>query len=81
MTPTILVIDTGSSSMRGILFDLEGNIRFVHQIKYTMTVGPDDSAVMEASVFARCIKEIASFVQAELQKKSKQQAPLLAPHL
>ena len=70
MTPTILVIDTGSSSMRGILFDLEGNIRFVHQIKYTMTVGPDDSAVMEASVFARCIKEIASFVQAELQKKS-----------
>lgn len=60
MADTILVIDTGSSSMRGILFDLNGNICFSHQIKYTMTVGADDSAVMEASVFADCLEEIAA---------------------
>lgn len=59
MTDTILVIDTGSSSMRGILFDCTGEILFSHQIKYSMTIGPDDSAVMDADIFIRCLKEIA----------------------
>ncbi len=69
MTDVILVIDTGSSSMRGILFDRAGNIRFSHQIKYTMTVGADDSAVMDADIFARCLKEISVRAAAEIQQK------------
>ena len=68
MTDAILVIDTGSSSMRGILFDCSGEIRFSHQIKYTMTVGADDSAVMDAEVFTRCLREIACRTAEELQK-------------
>lgn len=70
MTDVILVIDTGSSSMRGILFDRNGNILFTHQIKYTMTVGADESAVMEASVFTRCLKEITCRVTTVLRQNS-----------
>lgn len=70
MTDVILVVDTGSSSMRGILFDRNGEALFSHQIKYTMTVGADDSAVMEAAVFAQCLKEIARHAAAEMQLKS-----------
>ena len=44
--------------MRGILFDCTGEILFSHQIKYSMAIGPDDSAVMDADVFIRCLKEI-----------------------
>ena len=69
MKETILVIDTGSSSMRGILFSGTGEILFSHRIKYTMTVGTDGSAVMEADVFTRCLKEIACRVAAELQEQ------------
>lgn len=70
MTEVILVIDTGSSSMRGILFDLNGEPRFSHQMKYTMTVGADDSAVMEAAVFAQCLREIAHLAATEIQRQS-----------
>ncbi|MBR5485057.1 MAG: hypothetical protein IKV41_00930 [Oscillospiraceae bacterium] len=69
MKDVILVIDTGSSGMIGILFDCNGEVCFTHQIKYSMTVGTDDSAVMEISVFSRCIKEIASRAAAEIQRK------------
>ena len=69
MTDVILVIDTGSSSMRGILFNCNGNICFSHQIKYTMTVGTDDSAVMDANIFVRCLKEIATKAAVEIQQK------------
>lgn len=70
MTDTILVIDTGSSSMRGILFDCTGEVLFSHQIKYTMTIGADDSAVMDADVFVRCLKEIACRTAQALHQNS-----------
>lgn len=69
MTDVILVIDTGSSSMRGILFDSQGNICFTHQIKYTMTVGADNSAVMDAEIFVRCMREISRNAAAEIRQK------------
>lgn len=72
MKETILVIDTGSSSMRGILFDASGKILFSHQLKYTMTVGTDGSAVMEADIFSRCLKDICRCVAAELQTQGYQ---------
>lgn len=70
MKETILVIDTGSSSMRGILFDANGEILFSHQIQYTMTVGTDGSAVMEADIFTRRLKEIARSVAVELRERN-----------
>lgn len=70
MTDVILVVDTGSSSMRGILFDRNGTVLFSHQIKYSMTVGADDSAVMEAEIFTQCMKEIARCVAAEIHQQS-----------
>lgn len=69
MNDVILVIDTGSSSMRGILFDLCGNILFSEQIKYTMTVGPDNSAVMEAETFLSCLYRISCAAAEEIKKQ------------
>ena len=69
MKDVILVVDTGSSSMRGILFDTGGSILFSHQIKYSMTVGADDSAVMDADIFVRCLKEISCCAAAQIQKQ------------
>ena len=62
MTEGILVIDTGSSSMRGILFDLQGEIRACAQVKYTMDIGADGSALMDAEVFADCLTRICGDV-------------------
>lgn len=69
MKKTILVIDTGSSSMRGILFDLQGHILFVNQIKYTMIVGADGSAVMDAEVFGHCLRDICRKAAGEIREK------------
>lgn len=67
MQQTILVIDTGSSSMRGILFDPAGKILFMEQRKYTMTMGPDGSATMEAETFAHCLSQIATAAGREIR--------------
>lgn len=70
MKEVVLVIDTGSSSMRGILFDYSGSICFIHQTKYTMTVGADNSATMDASIFTDCLKEICLEAAREIQQKN-----------
>ncbi len=65
----ILVIDTGTSSMRGILFDKCASLRFTHRVTYAMTLGPCGAATMEAAVFADGLREIAracaDFAQSE----------------
>ena len=54
----ILVIDTGSSSMRGILFDKEGKIRIKEQRKYFMSVKEDGTAEYDADDFYDCLLDI-----------------------
>jgi len=58
MTDVILAVDTGSSSMRGILFGNNGETLHTYQIRYTMEVGADGSAVMDATVFSDCLMRI-----------------------
>lgn len=70
MKDVILVVDTGSSSMRGILFDRAGNRRFQVQRTYTMSVGEDGSAVMEADIFTECLEAIAAAAAEEIREKN-----------
>lgn len=56
-TQTILVIDTGSSSMKGLLLDLEGNIIGRHKISYAMSI-EGDSATQDPEVFSSALREI-----------------------
>lgn len=58
MDPAILVIDTGSSSMRGIVYTPQGQPLVSARRSYTMDLGPDVSAVMDAAVFDRCLREV-----------------------
>lgn len=69
MKETILVIDTGSSSMRGILFDMAGKPLFISQIQYTMTVGDDGSAVMDAQIFRDTLVQLAKNASEEIRAK------------
>ncbi len=58
MAECILVIDTGSSSMRGILYDMSGISIQIFQEKYAMDIGSDGAATMDASVFEISLKKI-----------------------
>lgn len=58
MNPVILVIDTGSSSMRGIVYSPQGLPLVSARRSYAMDLGSDGSAVMEAAVFNRCLREV-----------------------
>ena len=53
----ILVVDTGSSSMRGVLFDNSGAARFTRQRRYSMQV-EGDSAQYDPAVFADSLTDI-----------------------
>ena len=65
----ILVIDTGSSSMRGVLFDQQGNMCFTEQKYYSMyTVG--DTAEYDPIDFSNCLSSICSACAAwSMEKK------------
>lgn len=56
----ILVIDTGSSSMRGILFDKAGHMLFTEQRQYCMDTSADGVAEYDPAVFQTCLKEICT---------------------
>lgn len=58
MQSAILVVDTGSSSMRGILFTPQGRLLHTEQRKYTMTVRADNAATMDAGVFSTSLTAI-----------------------
>lgn len=55
---TILIIDTGSSSMRGILFDRRGAILYRKQEKYFMEVQPDGAAEQDPAQYAEALDTI-----------------------
>lgn len=69
MADVVLVIDTGSSSMRGILFGKNGENLHICQLRYTMEVGSDGSAVMEAKIFSECLLNILQDASQEIKKR------------
>ncbi len=60
MKESVLIIDTGSSSMRGVLFGVDGEVLFIAQKKYTMTVSDDGAAVMPPVVFSDCLHTVCA---------------------
>lgn len=57
---SILVIDTGTSSMRGILFTGDGEALFSHSVLYTIQLGAGGEATMDAAVFRAALIEITA---------------------
>lgn len=53
-----LIIDTGTSSMRGILFGEEHSILYVSRQKYFMALTEGGAAEQEASVYKACLENI-----------------------
>ena len=66
----ILVIDTGSSSMRGLLFGQDGEILLSARRTYQMRVPDEVTAVQDASDFKNSLEEICREIadQAENEK-------------
>lgn len=56
----VLVIDTGTSSMRGILFQKDGNQVFSFSQQYGLAFGADGQATMPASVFRDALLNISA---------------------
>lgn len=56
----VLVVDTGSSSMRCVVFAEDGDVRFTARRQYTMDLGPDGRATMEARVFAEALTGVTA---------------------
>lgn len=54
-----LIIDTGTSSMRGILYTRDGRLLRAFSFPYRMTLTEDGGAVMEASVFCSALHAAA----------------------
>lgn len=48
---TYMIVDTGTSSMRGILFSRQGELLYMARRSYQMDLGPDGSATMDAGIF------------------------------
>lgn len=55
---TILVIDTGSSSIKGILYDLNGQIITKHSIGYQMNIQNNYFATMDSQIFRNALDQI-----------------------
>ena len=54
----ILVVDTGSSSMRTVVFAENGDVLFLAQQEYSMDLGPDGRATMRAEVFEQTLESL-----------------------
>lgn len=61
-SPTTLVIDVGTSSMRGILFDVEGHALAQHQVRYQPRYGKPGQVEQPASDFSDALVAICSHV-------------------
>lgn len=72
----ILIIDTGSSSMRGILFHESGKILLNERRKYFMTVNENGTAEQNPADFARCLTEICTICHSFAQKENESIAAL-----
>lgn len=66
MRSSILVIDCGSSSMRGILFDAAGEILLVEQRKYFMDID-GDSATQDPCVYSESLYDICTACAAAIK--------------
>lgn len=64
---SILVIDCGSSSMRGILFDANGEILHVEQRKYFMDIDKD-AATQAPDVYSESLYDICTVCATVLKK-------------
>ena len=53
-----IIIDTGSSSMRGLLMDSEGQILETKQLTYQMDVKDSDQVEQDSGVFRDCFYQI-----------------------
>ena len=56
----VLVIDTGSSSMRGILFDERGAVCHSTQYACSMQTSANGEATYDPETFQTCLKRICS---------------------
>lgn len=54
----ILVIDTGSSSMRGLIFEQSGKILFTEQRRYFMNIRGQEIAEQDPQDFQNCLTQI-----------------------
>ena len=65
----ILVVDTGSSSMRTVVFAENGDVLFLAQQEYSMDLGPDGRATMQAEVFEQTLESLLKQTAAYLLKE------------
>lgn len=65
----VLVVDTGSSSMRTVVFAETGEILFSVQQEYSMDLGPDGRATMQAAVFEQTLTKLLSQTGAFIKEK------------
>lgn len=65
----ILVVDTGSSSMRTVVFAENGDVLFLAQQEYSMDLGPDGRATMRAEVFEQTLESLSRQAVAYLLKE------------
>lgn len=65
----VLVVDTGSSSMRTVVFAETGEILFSAQQEYSMDLGPDGRATMQAAVFEQTLTKLLSQTGAFIKEK------------
>lgn len=58
-TETLLALDAGTSSMRGGIYDPQGRLLFLHQVRYRVTSAPDGRVEQDPQVFLQALEEIA----------------------
>lgn len=75
----ILVIDVGTSSMRGILFDEDGRILHVLQRKYQVSFLSDTMAEQDPRDWEDALFAILRDHTAYLGKRASASAPWLSP--
>lgn len=56
----ILVIDTGSSSMRGLLYNQNGEVLFTRRLTYFMETTGDNAAQQDSRCYQDCLLQICS---------------------
>lgn len=74
MNKCILVVDTGSSSMRSALVDAEGQILFLAKREYFMSLEADGSCEMSPQVFREALFEVCK--EAALWAKERGISPV-----
>lgn len=66
---TILVIDTGSSSMRGLLYTQDGALLFTKQLTYFMEVSDNLTAQQDCQCYRDCLLQICRLCAEECRTR------------